>query len=148
MIFTIVEYGDISYDGSNQNLLNRLQTLQNRGLRIMFNRQYHVPVILLCEICEIAKLTLRRKMHLLVFMYNQKSNVYIVNSVVTNTRLHDALVFINEKPNSENYENNVFYKGPVVWNSRSVQDRNIDSYNKLKSLLKKEFFNQTVPIIL
>ena len=72
-------------------------------------------------------------------------NVDIVNSRVINTRLHDALVFICQKPNSEKYKNNVLYKGPTLWNARSVQDRNIDSYNRLKALLKKESFNLTVP---
>ena len=46
-------------------------------------------------------------------MFKQKSNDSIINSTVINTRLHDALVFINEKPNSEKYKNNVLYKGLV-----------------------------------
>ena len=148
MILPIVEYGDILYDGSNKYLLDRLQTLQNRGLRIVYYKQYHVPVISLHEVSKIAKLELRRKMHLLLYMYNQKSNVDIVNSSVINTRLHDALVFINNKPNSEKFKNNVLYKGPELWNSRTVQFRNIDSYEKLKISLKKEIFNLTVPIII
>ena len=49
-------------------------------------------------------------MHLLLFMYKQKTNVNIINCRVINTRLHNALVFTNEKPNSEKYINNVLYK--------------------------------------
>ena len=145
MILPIVEYGDILYDGSSQKLLGKLQTLQNRGLRLVYYRQYHVPVIALHEISGIAKLSLRRQMHLLLYMYKQKSNVSIVNSRVINTRLHDALVFISERPNNEKYKNNVLYKGPLLWNSRTVDVRNIQSYDKLKSYLKKEIFDLTVP---
>ena len=148
MILPIVEYVDILYDGSNLYLLNKLQTLQNRGLRIVYNMQFHVPVISLHEMCDIAKLTWRRNMHLLLYMYKQKNNMNIVNSRLINTRLHDALVFANNKPNIEKYKNNVLYKGPVLWNSRSVRDRNIESYEILKSLLKKEAMTLTVPHIL
>ena len=84
-------------------------------------------------------------MHLLLYMYKQKNNMNIVNSRVINTRLHDALVFANNKPNSEKYKNNVLYKGSVLWNSRSVRDRNIESYETLKKLLKNEAMTLTVP---
>ena len=117
MILPIVEYGDILYDGSNQKLLGKLQTLQNRGLCLIYYRQFHVPVISLHEVSGIAKLNLRRRMHLLSFMYTQKNNMDIFNSQIIDTRLHDALVFTYKKPNNEKYKNKVFYKGSVLWNS-------------------------------
>ena len=147
MILPIVEYGDILYDGSNQKLLGKLQTLQNRGLRLIYYKQYHVPIILLNEVCGVAKLELRRKMHLLLYMYKQKSNVDILNSRIINTRMHDALVFITNKPNSEKYKNNVLFKGPILWNSRTVEERNIQSYETLKNILKKEILKLTVPAV-
>ena len=148
MILPIIEYGDILYDGSNHKLLEKLQTTQNRCLRLVYYRQHHVPVIYLHEICDMARLELRRKMHLLLFMYKQKTNVEIINCRVIHTRLHDALVFVTKKPNSEKYKNNVLYKGPTLWNARTVKERNIDSYDHLKKYLKKEIFKQTVPVII
>ena len=59
-----------------------------------------------------------------------------------------SYVNVNNKSNSEKYKNNVLYKGPVLWNSHSVQDRNVKSYEKLKSVLIKEAMNLTVPVIL
>ena len=112
MLIPILQYGDFLYDGSNQNLLDKLQTLQNRSLRIIYSKQFHVPVVLLHEVSYIAKLALRRRMHLLLYMHKQKSNMNIVNSRVINTRLHDALIFVNDKPKSEKYKNTVLYKGP------------------------------------
>ena len=85
---------------------------------------------------------------MLPYMHGQRDNLAIVNSRIINTRLHDALVFVNVKPNSEKYKNNVLYKGPVLWNSRSPNDRNIESYDKLKTLLKKEILRMTVPNII
>ena len=120
MILPVIEYGDILYDGCNAKISSKLQSLQNRTLRIVYYEMYHIPVIYLHESCNIAKLDLRRKMHLLLYMYKQKTNVSIVNSRVINTRAHDALLFIMEKTNSEKYKNNVLYKGPILWNARSV----------------------------
>ena len=78
-------------------------------------------------------------------MYKQKTNVCIVNSKVIKTRAHDALLFSMQKPNSEKYKNNVLYKGPVLWNARSVADHRIYSYDILKSKLKKESLSRTIP---
>ena len=42
MILPVMEYGDVAYDNSDQKLLGKLQTLQNRALRICLNRQEHI----------------------------------------------------------------------------------------------------------
>ena len=85
-------------------------------------------------------------MHLMLFMYKQKTNVNIIKCRVINTRLHDALLFINNKPNSEKYKNNVLYKGPLLWNSLPVEVRNYQTYDHLKNHLKKEIFRKTIPV--
>ena len=72
----------------------------------------------------------------------------LVNSIVINTRAHDALLFTTVRPNSEKYKNNVLYKGAILWNARSPTLRNIESYVNLKSLLKDEALRQTVPQLL
>ena len=82
-----------------------------------------------------------------VEIYKQKTNANIVNSRIINTRLHDALLFVNERPNSEKYKNNVLYKGPILWNSQTVYERSFQSYEALKSYLKNEIYKQTIPEI-
>ena len=114
MILPVIEYGDILYDNSNMKLLGKLQTLQNRCLRICSLEAYHVPVIYLHEVCNIAGLNLRRNMHLILYMYKQKRNITIVDSRNIFTRAHDALLFLFERPNSEKYKNNVLFKGPIL----------------------------------
>ena len=48
---------------------------------------------------------MRRKMHLqLLYMYKQKGNNAVVNNRNVRTRAHYAILFITEKPNSENYK--------------------------------------------
>ena len=59
--------------------------------------------------------------------------------------MHDALLFVMEKPNSENYKNNVLYKGPVFWNARTTAERNFQSYDFLKNYIKDEIVRLTLP---
>ena len=125
MILPLIEYGDVLYDNSNTRLLGKLQTLQNRCLRICSYEEYHVPVIYLHEICNIARLDLRRKMHLILYMYKQQRNYDIVNMREIFTRAHDATPFVVESPNSEKYKRNVFYKGAIEWNPLTVEERKI-----------------------
>ena len=61
MILPVIEYGDVAYDKSDAKLLDKLQVLQNRALRICINIKEHIPVILLHRECKIAKLEARRK---------------------------------------------------------------------------------------
>ena len=78
MILPIMEYGDILYDGTNQKLMGKLQVLQHRCLRTCLLPKQHIPTIRLHEVGNIAKLEMRRKMHLQLYMYKQKHNVNIV----------------------------------------------------------------------
>ena len=73
-------------------------------------------------------------MHLNLFMYKQKDNVHIVNRRNINTRAHDALLFITQKPNNEKYKQNVFYRGALSWNDSPVAERNILKFDKFKSV--------------
>ena len=56
MIAPILDYGDIIYAGSNCDNLEKLQRLQNRGLRICTNQTHYVPVIILHQRCSIPNL--------------------------------------------------------------------------------------------
>ena len=75
-------------------------------------------------------------MHLKLFMFKQKFNVEIVNNRQVNTRAHDALLFVTNRPKSEKYKVNVYYKGALLWNEMSLLERSIDSYDDLKTYLK------------
>ena len=80
VILPILDYENILYDGCNQNLLSKVQTLQSRGLRLCNYQPYHVPTLYQHESTGMARLDLRRKMHLLLFMFKQKANMSIVNT--------------------------------------------------------------------
>ena len=87
-------------------------------------------------------------MHLILYMFKQKTNMSKDNIRVTHTRAHDALLFTTERPLSDKYKTNVLYKGAMLWNLLTVSICNIESYNCMKKYLKKLFFKQKVPFII
>ena len=143
MILPVLEYGDILYDGANMKLTGKLQTLQNRCLRICLMPNQHTPTIRLHEVCTVAKLGMRRNMHLQLYMYKQKNNLSIVNTRNLGTRLHDAILFTTKKPNSEKYKLNVLYKGALAWNSVAI--RKSQTYIILKDILNEKLISEIVP---
>ena len=109
MTLPVLEYGDILYDQTNRKLLDKLQTLQNRCLRTCLLPKEHIPTIRLHELCSICNLCMRRIMHLQLYMYKQKGNIFLVSNRDVRTRAHDAVLFQTAKSNRENYKKNEFF---------------------------------------
>ena len=136
MILPLIDYGDVLYDGSNQSLLKKIQMLQNRCLRTCVYKNYHIAVDELHAICTVTPLNILGIMHLKLFMFKQRNNMDIVNIRQVHTRAHDAILFITNRPNSEKYKLNVYYKGALLWNDMTVPELSFETYNKLKDYLK------------
>ena len=83
-------------------------------------------------------------MHLILYMYKQKQNIFIINTRDVYTRAYDAVLFLFERPNSEKFKNNGLFEVAVLWNALSVEERKIQMYESMKSYLKTEIFHQTV----
>ena len=63
MILPYLDYGDIFFMNSNLNQLNKLQTLQNRSLRISLKTQIFTPIDIMHQSVQIPKLSARRDTH-------------------------------------------------------------------------------------
>ena len=148
MILPYLDYGDIFYIKPNLKQISKLQTLQNRALKICYVTGPNVPLAMLHQSAQIPKLYARRIAHVLNFMYKNRLNVKFLNVRNIHTRLHDAPVFKTEKPNSEKYKANVFYSGAVLWNELPVHVRNIDSYPIFKNKQKEWALSQPYKLFL
>ena len=104
MIAPIMDYGDIVYAGTNVENLDKLQRLQNRGLRICINESHYIPTILLHQRCEIPNLKTRRTCNIRKYMNKQQDNVDIVVNRNIRTRRHDAIVYETCFPLFEKYK--------------------------------------------
>ena len=144
MIAPLIDYGDIVYAGTNNKNLDKLQSLQNRGLRICINDDQDFTTDMLHLRCNIAKINIRRMYNLRKYMFKQKENADIVVHREIRTRRHDAVIYETCRPNLEKYKKGAIYRGVMEWNSLDVNTRNIESFLEFKNLQKKWMLNRIV----
>ena len=71
MILPYFDYGDVIYNSASKEGLDKLQRLQNRGLKICKSLNIRYDTDTLHRITEMPKLVARRKAHVNNFMYNR-----------------------------------------------------------------------------
>ena len=142
MIAPLIDYGDIIYSGTSMKNLDKLQSLQNRGLRICTNENRYLSKELLHNRCKIPDLDTRRTYNLRKYMFRQKENTDIVVQREIRTRRHDAIIYETCRPNLEKYKKGTMYRGILEWNNLDVETRNIDSFQAFKSLQKNWMYAQ------
>ena len=137
MIAPIMDYGDIIYAGTSSLNLDKLQKLQNRGLRICTNEHFYIPVILLHQRCTVPNLLTRRICSIRKYMYKQQNNADIVVNRNIRTRRHAAVIYETCIPALEKYKKGTIYRGIQEWNNLPADTRNINTYNKFKTHQKQ-----------
>ena len=139
MVLSLIEYGDIIYEGTALKNLDKLNKLFYRGLRICDNSNNKVSKDVLCNDSHISTLEKRRELHMLLFMHKQLDNDELLKQANIRTRLHQAPVFKLYKPNTEKARQNIFYRGALLWNARSANDRNSDFKTFKAKLIHDQF---------
>ena len=129
------DHGDIVYDAASSRALDKLQRLQNRGLKICkgYNRRFGTTR--LHNITKMNKLHDRREAHLNNFMYGRLGKPVLRDTRGLNTRAHDAPLFVVKVPKIEGYKRSIEYKGAMKWNNLPVKQR---ATNNLSLLRKKQ----------
>ena len=141
MVLPYFDYGDVLYLKSNTKLLNKLQTLQNRALRICFGNRVLINIDEMHRQAKLCKLEKRRNIHVYNFMFKQKENQDIVDVREICTRAHDAILFNTIIPKCEKYKKNVYYYGARMWNELPVKERKMDRYETFKNVQKRKVLN-------
>ena len=111
MVTPYFDYGDILYQGTSKKHLDKLQKLQNQGLRICFGYRNVLTIDEMHIESNICKLQTRRTQHVYNFMFKQTNNKRIVDERNIRTRAHDAVLFNTNMPKCEKFKNNIFYYG-------------------------------------
>ena len=93
MILPYFDYGDVIYGSANKDGLDRLQRLQNRGLKLCmgFDRRNNTDD--LHRVTKCPKLEYRRAAHINNFMCNRAIKGLRVDKRDIRTRAHDATLF-------------------------------------------------------
>ena len=76
MIVTVLEYGDILYEGTTARNLENINRLFYRGLSICCQGDEDLSKAVLFNECHISPPEIRRKVHLLTFMHKQNHKKY------------------------------------------------------------------------
>ena len=137
MVLPYADYGDIFYDVARKGILEKLQIVQNKALRMSLGLDHMYPTLLTHQQAGISRLEPRRNMHLLNFMYKQQSNLTLVNNREVYTRAHDATIFLTIKPKNETCKKSALYRGAMSWNALNVPTRNIPEFEMFKLNRKK-----------
>ena len=124
-ILPYFDYGDIFYMDTHAIVLNNLQVLQVRALRICLRSQPRESRDVLHREAGLPLLENRKITHLRNFMCARKDNGDYVDTNVNSTRAHDAVRFKMELAKSKTFERSIYYKGAKEWNSLDSSTRNI-----------------------
>ena len=146
MIAPLIDYGDIVYSGTSIKNLDRLQKLQNRGLRICINEPVSISRDILHQRCKIPKLEDRRTYNLRKYMFKQKDNQELKIQREIRTRRHDAIIYETVRPNLEKYKKGSIYRGIDEWNRLNPEIRNTIDFNEFKTAQKKLMMDKTLNI--
>ena len=141
MVLPYFDYADVVVSNASTFLLGKLQSLQERCLRICLNVHDRNNVNDLHNRAGVAKLGDRRKMHVNNFMYRELSrNGHLIEKPRSNiqTRAKAAPCFIVAKPNNETFKRGLHYFGAVQWNSLPAKIRNENSLFSFKSKQKND----------
>ena len=145
-ILPYLDYGDIFYMNTNMGILNKLQKLQNKALKICINSPWRTETDMVHNYTKIAKLDHRRTCHLRNFIHKRRDKEIYIDNTEFNTRRRDAVIMKISRVECRMYERSVYHRGAKEWTSLPVYDRSLESYNRFKSL-QKHWLKSMVPLI-
>ena len=133
MILPYFDYGDVIYNNTNQDGLDKLQRLQNRICK-GYNVRYDTEN--LHSETKILQLKTRGYAHVNNFMYTRIGDQHYVDNREIRKRAHDAPLFKVKVPKLESYKRSVEYAGSFQWNNLPVEIRGINSHKLFKAKQK------------
>ena len=126
------DYTDVIINRANGRDTDKLQTLQNKCLRICLGAERRFSIKRAHKTTNVPFIKDRREAHVCNFMFKRKSKVSLLNRREIRTRAHDAPLCIVPVPRCESFRRSVSYHGSTLWNSLNVNVRNIGNYQTFK----------------
>ena len=127
MVLPFFDYCDMVYAQATSQCLDKLQRLQNTGIRLCLSLPPRSNVSLIHRTAKIPYLKNRRELHAITHMHSRRSCPDLVDNRDIRTRAHDGLLFKLPKPRLETTKRSAYYAGAKCWISLPV------SLGKLKT---------------
>ena len=105
---------------------------QNRALRLVLNKDSRHNVWELHHEALIPFLDKRRDCHLANMAFKRSQIAKYIQTPNRQLRMYEAPVFIEHQSQNATFERSILYKGAKVWNQLTVDERNINCYEKFK----------------
>ena len=141
-ILSYIDYGDVMYEATTQELKDKLDRLQYRAIRICFDLDRRTHRQDLLDLAKLPRLCYRRQAHLRNFMYKRKNIPDYIDQGEHKTRIHDAPVMITIRANNSQFAKSVLLRGANEWNSLTAVVRNIPTLLCFKNAQKKWLHNK------
>ena len=113
----LFDYNDFFYNMLNQGKCQKLQSMQNRFLRIVFRINENMHIADLHNIIGVGKLEFRRKLHLAGQMYRRSRIPEYLDNRNLVTRQFDKIVLKIPDVELTKSFNSPIYKGSQLWNT-------------------------------
>ena len=135
MILPVLDYCDYIIDSGPVALIRRLQTLQNKCLRLCLGIKdpRDIAVADLHLRCKLSLLRERRNCHLLLLMYHRSKDLSQIMVPVRELRNNANIKFKVNRPILESFRKSPLYRGMLGWNKLEavVQHANtVDIFKK------------------
>lgn len=139
MVLPYLEYANCFMVGCNLSDKNKLQRIQNRGLKIALARDRLASTAQIHADARISTLEARTKMALCRLIFKHKYNEEYIDMRGLETWLHDGPIFNMDTPKTDWFARSSSYTSRKLWNSLPSEIRLIDDYNHFKLAIKGHF---------
>ena len=138
MILPLLDYNDHFQELWNADKLNKLQKLQNWGLRIVyFDREPKLSEMEMHSEAKITKLKYRRIHHIVNIMYHRSKKDYYLDKRDLPTRQFTKIKFKVINPNIKSAFKSTNYLGAQLWDMLPYDVQTAPTYNLFKYKVKK-----------
>ena len=132
-ILPYFDYADIVFMNAQQNHIKKLQTDQNRCLKICLKVDHRTNTMLIHQETCMPMLSDRRHTHLLNYMYTRSRDVDYVDHRSLITRAHTGPTVKITRSNCASYDRSVEYFGAISWNALPPNRRNLETLSLFKA---------------
>lgn len=141
-ILPYLDYADILYNEVDKTQIKKLQTLQNRCIRIAFKLKRTTNVDNKHVALKMLHVENRRTLHLLTYMHSISSDSDLLDRRSLPTRSHNGPTFTPIRPNTVWFKKSFLYQGVTLWNKLPCSYRNTTDTDRFKSMLKRKLLDE------
>ena len=145
LVFPHIQYGIEIYGACSKNLIEKVQILQNKLLKVLYEKPYRTDTNLLHTETNILKVIDIRKINILKFVYmsiNKTSIKQFHNHYTFHRNIHNRnsrqsnRLYLDGTPNTKYGESTLHYAGTKLWNSLEDDTRKCPSLYTFKRAIR------------